>query len=314
MKFQLDRPRGRGTEDLKAQFGLTEGQNLFLCHSLAHAVTEAVKGLAQLFPHKTSIAIRRDTSPHVENIAKGFSRDGLQAVSMVASDVSDFDGAIAKMGKNTLLYIAADDDVLTGEIFYNDEFEKKLSDQKIFSLRIASDLFHKPLALNPYSIWIHEISEDLVLTAFGERVVMERLFFPLEGEFYASLQTPQEAKEDKAAIINFEKSCQAFAKTPLYNKANRLYDRAVLMFEDVDGSALRDLLLQDVKGLEPHLIETSSLCRWGRLKGVEWLYHQGYTPEQVRGLVVISSQTLGRELTQNIEGIYRKIKRLQEGV
>lgn len=313
MKLPLDIKGDQTIEALRAQFGFAEGQNLFLCHSLAHAVTEVVKGLAQLFPHKMNIAIRRDTSPHIENIAKGFSRDGLQAVPMTAGDIVDVDGALAKLGKSALIYIAADDDVLTGEIFYSGELEKKLSDQKVFSLRISHDFFNKPLALGPYSIWIHQIAENLVLTAFGERVVMERLFFPLEGEFYPWPQALRKVEENKAAVMGFEESCQTFAKTPLYNKVNRLYDRAVLIFEDIDGSALRDLLLQEVGDLKPDFIETSSLCRWGRLKGVEWLYYQGYTLEQVRGLVAISSMALGSELTKNVERIYRKIKRLQEG-
>lgn len=289
-------------ESVRSHFGISKSYKIFLSHSPAHAVTEAVKGLALLFPHRTAVILRKDTSPLIEEFAQGVSRDSLQPVLVSGDDLS-------KSGKSTLLYLVSDDDPLTGEIFYKAQAESVLADQKIYSIRLSTSFLLNPFAIGNYTIWIHQVSPQLTVSVLGDRVNYERLHYRTEvlGESWL----PATSSENSISVLDFESALQSIAEAPLFSKTSRIFDRAVLAFSDIDGSALRELLIRDVKGLSGDEIETSSLCRWGRLKGTEWLSYQGYRPEQIRGLVAFSVKNLKSIKPESVIEAYRKIKKLQ---
>jgi hypothetical protein len=301
----------RGDQDvikLRNTFALTEKQKIYFCHSVAHAVSESVKGLAQLYPHKTQVIIRNDTGPFTEFIAEGLSRDGLQVLKVSVDAMTD--EFLAKHSKSTLLLISDDDDVITGEKHFRDDLEEKICGLKVFSLRISHTAFELPPVMKTHSIWIRELSATETCMVLGERVTFERLLYPFDVK---SKSVPCRApSEDKVRVMDFESKAASFAKCPLLQKANRWFDRGVLIFSNLDGSALREKVLSLDKNIASEKIETSSLCRWSHLKGMDWLENQGFRPEDIRGLVTFSSDILNDDLLKKIEKAKSEILKLQD--
>ncbi len=79
---------------------------------------------------------------------------------------------------------------------------------------------------------------------------------------------------------------------PLHG-APRLFDRAVLCWEDMDGLTLIDCIAKEMNlelapPGEDKNFETTSLSRWHCEKSMGWLQDMGISPNQARGLVIFS--------------------------
>ena len=84
----------------------------------------------------------------------------------------------------------------------------------------------------------------------------------------------------------------------------------------MDGHAIIDSLafamgwiLQE-PGYECRL-ETTSLSRWGGLRTMDWLKHQGMTAEQIRGTIVIHASVISDQLIKALDGSLKRVRELQ---
>ena len=126
-------------------------------------------------------------------------------------------------------------------------------------------------------------------------------------------------KERKEKILEFEAGRAAAFKaffSPTDEK--RLFDRAVIYWEDMDGMAFIDQLSKELGFSllppgEERRLETTSLNRWGGMKSMDWLKAYHLSDNQIRGLVMIDSSLIQPELSHWISQVREKIVRLQEG-
>jgi hypothetical protein len=106
-----------------------------------------------------------------------------------------------------------------------------------------------------------------------------------------------EPLESREGVLAFEQKKLGGCEPFFASDAERLWDRAVVFWKDMDGSAFIEELANNIGfGLlapgEEQTMETTSLSRWGGVKTMDWLYALGVEPDVVRGLVILSASLL----------------------
>lgn len=301
-------------KNLRARFEISAENKIIVCSGLAHALAEVTRGLYSVYPHRTGLAYQCDGGPDLENMLPYFSREGFALQSLLSQDIKNPEGILTKLGKSGLFAAYSDDDPVTGELFESTELESKLNEAKVFCVRISYSSFlseNVPMTISPYSIRILSLSSGLAAVVLGARSNIDRLLF---GSVYFDdllvTQLPQLTKTmatDKTHILDFELSVAHFCKPFFAEQTPRLFDRAVICFNDADGSAVLDH-----SGLKA--AHSTSLCRWGDVTSMEWLKRHGLTDEQIRGLVVLELAQLNDKTALSLEHGYKEVLKKQTGV
>ena len=187
--------------------------------------------------------------------------------------------------------------------------------------------------IKPYSIYIHSFGSKGALAFLGSRA--RRIKSPLASELfwnvkeyekiekelkkYEKINKPKELERNKEKILNFEKTQVCDFKPFFSSNCERIYDKAVIYWEDMDGYAFIHELSKKLErpllphGIETHL-ETTSLSRWnGGLTTMDWLQAYGLSMNQIRGLVMIDSSLIDENLPEIINDTRKKILKLQLG-
>jgi hypothetical protein len=96
---------------------------------------------------------------------------------------------------------------------------------------------------------------------------------------------------------------------PLLQKSSsRLSDRALLYWTDLEGEALRQLLIKDC-GLNENHLESLSLSRWNEVKLITQFEKRGWSPEIFRGTVIFSTElSKNPDFKKNLETAVKKLR------
>ena len=281
--------------------------SLKLYQGLHHALMEVVMGLAKQFPFKKDIYYWKGIDPFLEPVAMALAREGYKVTPLNLEQITNPDSWMNTLPKDTLMVILPEDDPLLGKLHPIQAVTEKLKDQKIFSVKLAHHAFHYrpwPTTLNKFQVEIYAINSHLTLAFLGERArfgdwMSEGLIW--KGDEVEVIKKLRPEKTiDANKITAFEKSL-APDFTPLFKTEDRLLDRAVFYREDMDGLALIESLAELLKTEllppgEETRFETPSLSRWGGLRTMDWLKAFSLTPNQIRGLVILSSDLINPDL------------------
>jgi hypothetical protein len=305
----------------------TKGTNSpeFRLHpSLTFGINEVTRGLARLFPHRRSIAYIQGCGPYFDPLVTFFSAEGysLQALPFTHLQQSDW---IETLKKDTLLVLFSEDDPLTGQIFEIEKFQTALELKRIFTVSVShsAHLYRPRWNVAPYWARILSGGSKYCLSLLGDRASkLENLLFGppdwiqiATNSFSDTLELREEAQN---AVESFEALCPAGGKPFFTRGTARLFDRAAIYWEDMDGEAFIHGLAQvlkiplNVPGIENRL-ETASLCRWKGLRSMQWLTEQGVSAEISRGLVLISKDLIYKNLPAEMQKVRDHILRLQNG-
>lgn len=303
---------------------------------LSHALMESTQGLARQFPHKKKLIYFKNMSPFFEPAVTALAREGVAAQALdYNSFVKDPSQLKPLLDNETLFVLWAADDPLLGRCFADDKIVEQLAGSRTVLVRLfhcshwaAGYTFEK----DKFMLDILSITDELSLVLMGERARMNALmaegmlwnFTQVMAELEAWRQTcvaPTRPGPSQQQLIQEFEASNPGGGQDLLAHIPRCYDRAVLCWEDMDGAAFIAELSErlgfqlDSPGREKRL-ETTSLSRWGGVKTMEWLLSQGYSLEQVRGMVLLSADlvALGAELTKHIEASRQEILRLQNSV
>jgi hypothetical protein len=291
-------------ECLKEWVGNREGLELRLYQSVEHAINEITQGLAQMFSHRNEVLCFRGMSPYYRRPMLLLARRGLMVHEGGFADFSEPSYLETHLNRSSLLVAYNLDDPLTGRLFSPNALRKAMEGKNVYCLTISHShhLFNKPSFLvGSHEVQIFSFPDQGALALLGSRTrgVAETGPFlrwtPWEKKVFGEIVPLTE--NDRTAILAFEASCPGGGVPLLSNQEARLWDRALISWEDIDGEALIHTLTQVLevhKGPGPwsHLMETASLCRWQTLGGSHWLQLQGFTPKQIRGLLVLDRELI----------------------
>lgn len=286
-----------------------------------HALEEIVTGLAKLYPHKRKVLYFTNQSPFFSSVALGLARDGLMVEGV--ESVEKLKSAIEISGKELLLVMTAADDLVTAEIFNTHDRNVALKEQKIFNVVVSHQKhIYEPFpeTLHPFDIFIHSCGAHNAIAILGERakinpIVASRINWSsklnCDFELYYGSKLP-----DSRVVLDFESSELQLDKSqlfkPLFNSAHpRVYDRAVIYWEDLDGSAVIEEMAK-AGYLVGSQLETTSSCRW-LLNPFKWLKQKGLSDNQLRGLVIVDRDLLFPEFTDALKRAVDRILRMSRG-
>jgi hypothetical protein len=299
--------------------------HLKLFFGTSAALLEIVTSLQKQFPLRRKVYFCRSLDPLVDSITKHLAREGLALQPLTPDEWND-NSWISKVDKEGLAVILPIDDPFLGRLYQRPDLQPALAPLKLFQISISHS-FHRsrgiPALTHPLQVHLLSLNESICLGVFGEKAkiplwVSETL--PWNEEMHETavdvLSDPAESRE---TVLAFEQKKLAGCEPFFPEGADRLWDRAVVYWKDMDGCAFIEDLANSIGfGLLPpgeeQTMETTSLSRWGGVRTMEWLYALGVEPDVVRGLVILSASLLK---LHNFESAFvtarRRVLQLQSG-
>ncbi len=326
--MHIDLITAEGWEDLGDELKKTFPGNLFLkdapvqlrsYKSTGHAAFEASQTLSLVYSHKRSVAYIKGLSPVFEFLIPHYLKEALHIQSVDHSQIPDPQAWCESLKKDTNFVLMAEDHPVTGEIFETDAIDKILNEKKIFSIRVSHAKHFKTCEeVRGGSARILSFGQDLAITIFGSRFKPQSFTAAQMGwEKLAVIQKIQRKRKrifDQNLVENFE---HEFASWKYFkSKTERLYDRAVLVFPDINGDALINDLAEVMslnKNSIADVMSTTSQCSWQDPISFKGWWSPPPRPEEIRGLVVFSAEILARKDFANlVKTSYDKVMDLQK--
>jgi hypothetical protein len=256
-----------------------------------HAAFEIVQGTSTFFAHKRTAGWLKGQTYAFSTALPYCYKEGFQIQQLSQKNPdTNVKAWVDSLKKETSFVMMNEDHPVTGELFDNDELDLLLNDKKVFSFRAS----HKKHWLRgfqevrPSSVLICEAGEDLAFAILGAKfkspVQISSHFVFDENRVLQRLQTFQDsAVEDSSLLKKFESNLPRGVEIFLpANKTDKfcLQDRSLILHLEVNGEALAREL-----GLGQDVIPLTN-CAQG-FADWDW-WEDRPTPEQLRGLVVIS--------------------------
>lgn len=291
------------------------------------AVWEVTQGAARLFPHRRKVICFAHQDPfHVAAIST-FMRDGFEVTALPISELSQPTQLEQQIDLDTLLVLVSLDEPLTGRKFAQGQLAAWCDKKKAFLVQVNHHLHRQvPHPVwsehgSPYTIEIRAYRQNLAVAHLGSKAKLGSAMSPLLDwlEFdLAPLWLPPKppTETEQNAVRSFESAVPGGGSALWNSQVGRLGDRAAVYWGDLDGHAVIHFLAQEQgrnlapAGLETRF-ETTSLSRWGGLRTMDWLKHQGLTDLQIRGSLIVPASELTPAFTQTLERVIGKVRSLQ---
>ncbi len=303
---------------------------------LNQALSELTLGLAKQFPHRKKVHYFKNMDPFFERHIIALSREGLKVEAHNWADFEkDPESFKTQIDKDSLFVLLSQDLPLLGRTFDIQKFLLALAQEKIFKICVShqaprqnwSEVFEKDRSIAQ----VFSLKPDLSLAFLGGRVRVSATAAQgmpwtkavMEGaleEIRLIKETSKEIHKEselKARIEKFESLQIAGATAALVNQP-RSFDRAVLYWTDIDGTAIIESL-SEKRGLkllpagQEQRLETASPTRWGGLRTMDWLLAQGLDASATRGLVVFDQSLVDEKLAEDLKSVCLELRQLQGG-
>lgn len=312
-------------EEIEAKLDLSKSAaRARVFKGLSHALFEITQGLIKQFPHRKKVYYFKGLDPSHDLAMMALAREGF-AVNPLPFTVFDTPEEFIKtLDKEALFILYSEDDPILGKKFPVANLENLLKTQKIFRIRASHNTFRfqdEHHNIDKEEVRVFSMRTNLALALLGERakttpLVVEGLPWNQEvkEQVFNELKLK---KENRDLILNFEKQKPGDA-TAFFaaDDSSRVFDRAVLYWNDMDGWAFltelaKVLSIELAPPGEDLRFESTSHSRWHDLKAMGWLKNHGLSAEQVRGLVIIDAGQINPQLTDAFASARKKILKLQ---
>jgi hypothetical protein len=274
-----------------------------------HAVTETITGLAKLYPLKKKIVFLKNFDPCYAEGLTALAKEGYQLNGIESDHFFNFDELKTKIEKDTLCVLYSVDDPLFGLKNSIETFKNQLKEETVQQIFVShADHFITGIDKTPgkNSTYIYGINKRQAVSIVGERARIgalstSSLSWPTQWDLTTLIKV---ATSNKEVIQKFESQEIAGAKPFFPADIERVWDRAVIYWPDMDGYALTHLLIEKMNW--PHKppgenekLETISLSRWGSGRIFE-LYKNKYTDAKMwRGTIIVSADIIDEKF-QNV--------------
>jgi hypothetical protein len=298
---------------------------------VAHAILEFTLGFREQFPMRKKYFYFKDLDPHFALAATALAKAGLQVTALNRADFKPEEFAATLDREFGFIFFPLDNPV-TGEIYDFAGLEKVLIEKGFPHLKVTYGQ-QRPGGIksncdrNEAIVYGFTASEagnatGLALLNLGERMrfgsPVAGALSPVTSENLKLAFSSMRKTAQERSIVEFETKQLGGCKPVFTTNKSRIFDRAVLFFEDMDGHAFIHELANQLDqplapaGQEPRF-ETTSLSRWGAIRTMDWLKSHGYSAELIRGLVTIDSSLLNSGFEGKFIKARENVLKLQNG-
>jgi hypothetical protein len=270
--------------------------------SLSQALLETVMAFQNLYSHKRQFNFLMGLGTHADEALLFLSRQGIKAIDLRTEILSD--------DKKTLFCVQDLDDAITAES-YRDFYP---IDEKIFRVNISHHLhaFEKNLPeVRETDVLIMNFGDHGAVALHGKRCssLPSALAPTLAWSHQPQPQIPWEIQQQNPAWVAQIESSGIAGSNVLPNlSAKRIFDRALLTWLDLEGEALRQILIRD-ENINPNHLESLSLSRWNELKLIPQFEKRGWSAEMFRGTLILSAElSVDASLKAKIETSVKKLR------
>ena len=217
--------------------------HLKLFFGTSAALLEIVTSLQKQFPLRRKLYFCKSADPLVDGVVKCLAREGISLQPLTAAEWAD-NSWIGKTDKEGLAVIMPMDDPFLGRLYDQTDLQPALASTKLFQISISHS-FHRsrgiPPLSHPLQIHLLSLNESLCLGVFGEKAkvplwVSDTMPFN-EEMLETAVDVLSEPQESKDVVLAFENKRLAGCEPFFPSEARRLWDRAVVYWKDMDGSA-----------------------------------------------------------------------------
>lgn len=286
---------------IKEALQIQEKKNyVYAYKGLAHCFKELLSHFERFAPHKKKIAYIEGMTPALETLVHFAQDKGYQLIPGSRDEVfADPQNWLKSLDHDVVFVLFPEDHPFTAQKYPWQELDQQVQDRRIFSIRVDHCQCVRPdvgRKLGRYEVSLHCFSDSFVLARGGascrfQSLVADDLPWSI-NEVMGILSDYSECpEEDRDLVLNFEgKSSQYWSSLSDLDNKDRLFDRALVFWPDLDSSAVRELILQKMHWSEADekslLLESLSSCRWPLLRAEE------FSSQTLRGLLVIGIELL----------------------
>ncbi len=288
-------------------------ENVRFYPSLAVALTDITRGLMGMYPNKKHVVRLKGLYRGYSALVRGMSQEGALIHDIDYPKSIDVEELNTVLKKETLCVLMGSDSPWTGEVFPIAHLWQSVIDRKIFAINVS----HLPpsqavpwQSVGSYGIWVHEFPDRSCVVLFGSRYRAVSSIFgaPWNPDIKPDWLLGSDLSGESAVVSDFEKRYS----TGIIPKPGplRLFDWAVVVFDDVDASAVRDILIEKGSAAWSSRLEALSLCRWESYGPFEDLLERGWTLENLRGTLLVSRGVVS-EVDSMLDTVLRGLRALQ---
>ncbi len=285
------------------------GVDTRLYQGIGHALVEAVVGASHLYPLKKKVHFFKKMNPYFEAAILPLAKLGYQMIALEPDVLADPAAWASSLTREDLLVLYSVDDPLFARTYEIQALEAALSDKPIIQIRVSHcrHFYEGPKPLVPrHAFNLYSLSTKLAIACIGERArvakqTADKLYYDVITDDHLQwFQRPMVSNASDVQTWQAELAKAADAKVLWQDRADRIYDRALIYWEDADGHAIIDRLAARLEmtlaepGFENRL-ETTSLSRWGAVRTLDFYGDWALTPNMLRGLIMISSEFRSRD-------------------
>ncbi|MBY0316544.1 MAG: hypothetical protein K2Q26_13555 [Bdellovibrionales bacterium] len=273
-------------EELGQRFKETHGFTSYVrvYQGVSHALMELSQGFKQLYSFKRQIHFHSGFGTHMDDMLIQLSSESVAISPFTSETVLD--------EKKTLFCVVDRDDAITTELYHK-------SIDNYFASKVNYIWVHHQLhkaqgmatTIKDTDIHIYSLGPQLAVAHIGKRLQsLHKGTGPsLDWSALQKMPSLSSVVENPQWVEAFEGKSIAGSQAFFTSPANRLFDRALLYWTDIESSALRDVLIRD-HGVSPNHVDCLSLHRWNELRILAQFEKKGFTPEVFRGLLLFSSE------------------------
>lgn len=284
------------------------GTQVRVAKGLVAGLFETFNATASFLSHKKTIGVVEGQSWCQQAVLAPLLRDNHEIKTFAVSSLQNPEGFLESIGTETSAVFFPEDHPVTGEKFAFESLEALLTQKRIFSIRVSHHgKLEAPSDLKPYSVRLCSIAPDLSVAFSGARYKTPPQLAPWQAWSVRDVQRQVTERlasyaEDRDLIEEFE-SRLAGGFVRVLSTENRVWDRAVITSTKRAGEQvlmdLETLIGQSqVLGGAAAWADTAQLCRWNAtMQDLAW-WKTTLTPDEIRGLVVLSVETLKNPAVQ----------------
>lgn len=305
-------------DQIRSELKLNHNElGLYIYKDLHSALLEALWSFSRQYMIRKKIYYFKGLSPYFDRSLELFATLGYEIHGLDLQQSQSNFAWIDNLDHTTLAVLMAKDVPFLGQVLEWEGLQKKLLEKRVFQIEISQN-YHFIYGLqqppNPYHIRFYDFLGNGTLSVFGKRAQHEAVF--TSSMYWDDFETKKildllfSQEENQTKVLDFESQLPKDTWR-LSEHTKRLFDRAVFSWTDVDGTALKSLLLENQKNFLNSEVQTSSLTTWGGLKAMNWLMPLGLNMEIIRGLITIDQKHLNPEFLKDLLEGLKQIRSLQ---
>ncbi len=280
------------------------GAEARIYQGIRHALVEAVIGVSQLYPLKKKVFYFNKMNPYFEMAILPLAKLGYKLMPLELSVLDAPDEWVSTLGREDLLLLYSVDDPLLGRTYNCEKLESLLADKNLVQIRVShARHFISGLSseLPRYRVNLYSLAAPTLAlaclgdrTRFGVQTAPQLFYDDVTDEMLNEVVHPAPLSEESVSAWQNDLALAVHASVLWPDRGDRINDRALIYWSDIDGYALIDRLASRLNfslrspGFE-NRIETTSLSRWGGVKTMDFYREWGIDPNILRGLIMVSS-------------------------